>query len=106
MKKILISFALIIGTVTAASAQKSAKAPEFELNGTIITTQKSTLKVVTSDEFLFQSFIKTHATLIKKYSVDFKKDRQGVYKQYTIPFDVELLPEIEEYITEVSHIKK
>lgn len=94
MKKLSLIIALSL-TLTFAYATDKTKIKIAD-ETTISITEKS-FKIVTSNEVIFNKLL-TRFKDIERYSVAFKVDRLGRYKETTIPFKLDKLTEVKEFL--------
>lgn len=92
MKKLILVSALFLSLNFSYATEKIKVADET----TISITEKS-FKVVTSNEVILNKLLSKFKD-IERYSVAFKTDRLGRYKETTIPFKLTKLTEVKEFL--------
>lgn len=97
MKKLLLIALLFLSIGVYAQEKKELIADE-----TTLQVLKSSVKVITCNEEIMNELLTKYKSNFNGYSVKFKKDRAGYYNQYTILFDLEKLPELREFITDIN----
>lgn len=90
--KITILF-LLIGFAGMAQSKSKLVADE-----TTLTYLKASVKLETSNEVVFGKILAYFKGELKKYTVEFKSDRSGLYKSYTVPFKNEDIAKVETFI--------
>lgn len=98
MKQSAIFLAFILIGFTALSQELIADETTLEHG-------KTTVKIVSSNYFIPDSLLVKFEPVIVRYSVYFKKDRAGRYKEYSITMPVERKEEVILYIQSLKRPK-
>lgn len=89
----LLAFLLMLNIAGYAQTKRTPIADE-----TSIVELKSSIKVETSNDTVFKAITETFEDYLTKYTVTYKKDRKGVYIEYSIPFKSEQSAEVEKFL--------
>lgn len=87
MKQLTIFLAFILIGFTALSQELIA-------DETTLQESKTTVKIVSSNYFMPDSILVRFEPVIIRYSVYYKKDRAGRYKEYSITLPIERKEEV------------
>lgn len=98
MKKLIITALIAIASFTVQAQTKS----KLVADETELVQLKTSFKVVTSNETIFSLLLKEFNVEVTKYTVEYKKDRQGRYKSYSVPFKPELLERLNQFFNKLN----
>jgi len=98
MKQLTIFLAFLLIGFTASSQELIA-------DETTLQESKATVKIVSSNYFMPDSILVRFEPVIIRYSVYYKKDRGGRYKEYSITLPIERKEEVIQYIQSLKRPK-
>lgn len=93
---ILLTFFLIGFTATSQ---------ELIADETTLQESKTSVKIVSSNYFMPDSVLVRFEPVLIRYSVSFKKDRAGRYREYSITLPIERKDEVVRYIQSLKRPK-
>jgi len=99
MKTLKITVLLVFLAVAGYSQKKQAVLIADE---TTMTQLSASVKIETSNERIFKLITDKFGSILTGYSVKFKKDRAGAYKEYSIPFKNEYSAKVLEFVKSLN----
>lgn len=93
----LTCFIILLSLAGIAQTKRILVADETEL-----VTLKSSFKIETSNEKIFNLIRSDLKDLVSKYTVSIKRDRSGTYQHYSVPFKQADFEKVREFLKKLD----